>query len=287
MQSVQTNGRRPLNDQKPYLTLKARKGWSALNLRELWLFREVVLTLATRDLKLRYKQTALGAIWVILQPLLAAGIFSFVFGTVAGLGSDGRPYFLFSYAGLLGWKLFQGTVTPASLCMVENADLVSKVYFPRLALPISTIPSNLVDFGVALMVMAALMFGYGVQPNSALLLLPVWAGILLMLSAGTGMILSALTVQYRDVKHILPVFVQMLLYLSPVAYAVSEVPRDYRNLFSLNPLVAPLEGFRWSLLGTRPPLMEALVYSAVVASVVLAFGAMFFKRVERNFADVI
>ncbi len=243
--------------------------------------------MAARDLKLRYKQTALGIIWVVLQPLLAAGIFSFVFGTVAGMESDGQPYFLFSFAGLLGWKLFQGLVSQASLCIVENGDLVSKVYFPRLALTLSTVPSNLVDFAVAVVLMAVLLVGYQVQPTWALLLLPVWVGMVVMLGTSLGLILSSLAVYYRDVKHILPVFIQMLLYLSPVAYAVSEVPAEYRPFYYLNPLAALLEAFRWSLLGTRPPQMEFLAYSCGLAVGGMLFAALFFKRLERGFVDAI
>ncbi len=272
---------------EPFLTLKPRPGWAALNLREIWLFREVMFTLAARDLKLRYKQTALGAAWVVLQPLLAAGIFAFVFGTVAGMDSDGQPYFLFSFAGLIGWKLFQGMVTQSTLCIVENSDLVSKVYFPRLALSLSTIPSNLVDFGVSLVLMAVLMLAYRIELTWALLLLPVWTLVMLLLAAGLGVILSALAVYYRDVKHVLPVFVQMLLYISPVAYAVSEVPDNYRSLFYLNPLVAPLEAFRWSLLGTSPPQAEFLAYSVILAFGGVIVAGLIFKRLERGFVDAI
>lgn len=277
----------PSLPRRPYLTLRPQSGWAALNLRELWLFRELIVTLAVRDLKLRYKQTALGVAWVIFQPLMAAGIFSFVFGIVADLPSGGQPYFLFAYAGLLGWKAFQTTVTQSSLCLLENVDLVAKVFFPRLALPLSMVPSALVDFTVALGLMAVLLPAYQIDPHWRMLLLPIWLTILLTMAAGIGLILSALTVQYRDVKHILPVFVQMLLYASPVAYAVSAVPERYRDLYYLNPLAAPLEAFRWSLLGTSSPEPDKLAYSAVAAALLFGFGAVFFKRAERKFADVI
>jgi lipopolysaccharide transport system permease protein len=252
-----------------------------------WHYRDLLMALARRDVKLRYKQTALGVMWVVLQPLLAAGIFSFVFGVVAKLPTDGRPYLLFSYAGLLGWNLFSNTITRTSGCLVQNSQLVSKVFFPRLVLPLSTVPSVLLDLGVAVIMMAALMLIYRVPVGSALLLLPVWIALLLALAVGLGLWSSALTVSYRDVQYILPVVLQMLLYASPIAYAVSAVPARLRVVYYLNPLSGPLDAFRWSLLGTGRPSVVSLAYAAAIALMLLLSGAFGFKKMERKFADVI
>ncbi len=272
---------------KPYLTIRASSGWQAVNLRELWLFRDLFLTLAGRDVKLRYRQTALGAVWVILQPLLAAGIFSFVFGKVAKLPSDGIPYFVFSYAGLLAWNAFSSTLQRASACLIGNGPLLSKVYFPRLVLPLSTILATLIDFGVALTMMVGLMAVYHVVPTAGLLLLPVWLALILLLALGMGLYSSALMVSYRDVQYVMPVLIQFLLYGSPVAYAVSAVPAKLRAAYMLNPLAGLMEAFRWSLLGRGQLQWGPLAYSAVLCVGIFFLGALSFKRMERRFADVI
>jgi len=273
--------------QRPHFTIEPTSGWAAVNLRELWQFRDLLFSLASRDLKLRYKQTALGVIWVVLQPLLAAGVFSFVFGKVAKLPSDGIPYFLFSYAGLLGWNLFNNILTRSSVCLVGNSQLISKIFFPRLVLPLSTVPSALIDFVVALAMMAVLMVLYHVHPTPALVLLPLWMGVTILLSLGIGLITAALTVTYRDVQYIMPVVLQILLYASPIAYALSAVPPKLQRIYLLNPLTGPLEAFRWSLLPTPAPLLYPLLYSAAVSVAVFLVGAYSFKRMERKFADVI
>lgn len=272
---------------KPYLRIRPTSGWAALNLRETWQFRDLLMTLAGRDLKLRYKQTALGVIWVVLQPLLAAGIFSFVFGLVAKLPSDGVPYFVFSFAGLLGWNLFSGILTKSSVCLLGNQQLISKVFFPRLVLPLSTVPSVLVDFAIAAALMVGLLVAYRIAPGWGLLLLPIWMATIAALALGVGLVTSALTVSYRDVQYILPVFTQMLLYASPVAYAASKVPAEWRGVYFLNPLASLLDAFRWSLLGGPEPMWGSVAYAAVLSAGVLVWGAFAFKKMERRFADVI
>jgi len=272
---------------EPLLKIRPPRGWAALDLRSVWRFRDLLWALAGRDVKLRYKQTALGVAWVVLQPLLAAGIFTFVFGKVAGLSSDGKNYFLFSYAGLLGWNLFNSTVTKSSVCLVGNVQLISKIYFPRLVLPLSTIPAALIDFGVALVMMAVLMVMYRTPAVPAMALMPLWVILMLMLSTGIGFWSAALTVPYRDVQYILPVIMQMLLYASPVAYSISRVPQNLLWVYRLNPLVPLLAGFRWSVLGTARPLWTDVAYSAAVSFAFLLVGAIVFKRMERKFADVI
>lgn len=271
----------------PFTKIRSTSGWRALDLRQIWLFRDLLTTLAERDIKLRYRQTVLGVAWVVLQPLLAAGIFSFVFGTVANLRSDGIPYFIFSYAGLLGWTAFSSTVTKTSSCLVGNAHLVSKVYFPRLVLPLSTVASTLIDFAVALAMLAVLTAIYGFAPGLGLLFLPVCLLLILMLALGVGLITSALMVSYRDVQHILPVIIQMLMYASPVAYAVSQVPEHLRGLYFLNPLCGLLEAFRWCIFGRGDLQWNHLFYSATFAGAVFVCGAFSFRKMERQFADVI
>ena len=272
---------------KPFLTIRPAQGWAALNVAELWRFRDLLLVLAGRDLKLRYRQTALGIIWVLLQPLLAAGIFALVFGKVAKLPSDGVPYFIFSYAGLLGWTIFNGILTKTSSVLVGNAALVSKVYFPRMVLPLSSVLSTLVDFLIALAMMLILLALNRIAPPGAILLLPLWVLLTVLFACGLGLIASALTVSYRDVQYIMPVLLQLMLYASPVAYAVSAMPESLRAWFLLNPLAGLLEAFRWSLLGIAPASWASIVYAAIVSPAVFIFGAFCFKRMERRFADVI
>lgn len=279
---------------KPEVSIRPQKGWSGLALPQLWQYRELLLTFGARDVKLRYRQTVLGVIWVILQPLAAAGVFSMIFGKLANMPSGKVPYFVLAYAGLLGWNLFSGTLLKASNSLLANAGLVSKVFFPRLLLPISTTLSSLIDFGVALIMMAILMVIYRIVPGPALLLLPLWVLLLLMIAVGISFFTSALTVSYRDVGYILPVVVNLLMYASPAAYSLTEALQRlggknsrYEIFFALNPLSGLLEAMRWSLLNTAPPNLGYLLYSTVFAFISLIGGAFIFKRLERRFADVI
>ncbi|MEI8233431.1 MAG: ABC transporter permease [Verrucomicrobiota bacterium] len=274
-------------DSLPFVRIRPASGWKPLDLRQLWQYRELLSTLGRRDLTLRYRQTVLGAFWVIAQPLMAAGIFSFVFGKVANMPSDGVPYFLFAYAGLLCWNAFSNTLAKVSASLVGNSNLISKVYFPRLILPLSTLYSTLIDFAVAFAMMLVLLGANHVPIGPRLLLLPVWMAFLLMLALGTGLYVSALMVSYRDVQYILPVFVQLLLYASPVAYAVVAVPASLQLFYHLNPLTGLLEAFRWSLLGCGTLSPWVLAYSAGISCAWLVLGAFAFKRMERLFSDVI
>jgi lipopolysaccharide transport system permease protein len=243
--------------------------------------------LGVRDIKLRYRQTVLGIAWVIFQPLLAAGIFSIVFGTIAHLSSNGTSYFVFSYAGLLAWNVFSSTLLKASGSVVGNAQLVSKVYFPRTILPLSTVFSTLLDFAVTLMLMGVLMVVYRLGPHSGLILLPVWLFLVIAMGLGLGLFAGALAVTYRDVGYVLPVLVPFLMYASPVAYAVSVVPERLRALYWLNPLTGLLEAFRWSLLGRGEFHWGYIVYSAAISIALLASGLAVFESMERRCADVI
>jgi len=280
----------PRKDRRePLLKIRPQRGWAALNLGDVWHFHELLVALALRDVKLRYKQTALGVIWVVLQPLLAAGIFSFVFGTVAGLKSgQATPYFVFSYAGLLGWNLFSNTLTRCSTCLLGNSQLISKVFFPRLVLPLSTVPSSLIDFGVALAMFVVLLWMHHIVPHGRVLLFPAWLLLLMVLSSGIGLWVAALSVTYRDVQHVLPVFLQLLLYASPVAYPISRIPARLMVAFHLNPMVSIIGGIRWSLLrDVDQPHWGFVAYAAVLSTSLLVSGAFAFKRMERKFADVI
>ncbi|MEP7763040.1 ABC transporter permease [Sanguibacter sp. 25GB23B1] len=254
---------------------------------ELWEAREVLNQFGRRDIILRYRQTAIGVTWVLLQPVVAAGIFSVVFGRVAGLDSGGVPYFLFSYMGMLAWNLFAGVITRAAPSLVSNQALVSKVFFPRMLVPLSTTLSVLLDFVVALGLGIALLVVYGVNPGWPVLLLPVWVVLMLLLGAGVGLAASAIMVKYRDVAYIVPWLVQVMLFAAPVAYALDTVPANLQTLYSLNPLTWLLEEFRWSLLGTPAPETWQIGASVVVCLGVFVAGALVFQQLEREFADVI
>ena len=273
----------------PVRTLRPTTGWVAIDLNELIDFKDLILEFARRDIKLRYRQTVLGIAWVVMQPIFAAGVLNFAFGIVAGARPRGPSYFLFTFAGLLVWNLFSMTLNKTSLSLVGNSYLISKVYFPRLILPISGTLSTLLDFAVALAVLFVMQVFYAVVPEWQLLLVPIWIGMVLFLALGAGLIAAALTVQYRDIQHILPIVVPFMLYASPVAYDVTQIPEAYQRWFYLiNPLAAPIVAFRASLLPTSPmPPVSCLIWSAAVAAALFVIGAAVFKRTERRFADVV
>lgn len=255
--------------------------------RELWDSREVLYRFGMRDIVLRYRQTVVGFAWVIIQPLAAAGIFAVVFGQVAGLPTGGVPYFLFSLAGMLAWTLFNGIVSRAAPSLVANQALVSKVFFPRMLVPLSSVMSVLLDFVITFALFVVLLFGYGVNPGWAILATPLWVVAAILMSAGIGLACSALTVKYRDVNYALPWIMQILLYATPVAYSLSAVPENIRWLFELNPLTWLLEAFRWSLLGQPLPAAWQLVALAGVSVLGFLAGTLIFQKMERGFADVI
>lgn len=272
----------------PTRVIRPRRRWGVAHPSELLEFRSLLVRLAAREITLRYRQTALGAVWVILQPLLAAGILSFVFGNVAGLpGPAGIPYFLFSLVGMVGWTAFSQVATRSSSSLVANAGLIQKVFFPRVLLPLSTVLSTLVDVAVSLGLVAVLMLVYGIAPGAAVVTFPLWLLLFILIGLGLGLMSSALMVKYRDVQYVLPVAVQMLLFLSPVAYMLSSVPNGSRFWYELNPLAGLLEGFRWAVLDTPAPSMGLTIYSAVASVVFFVAGLMVFNRMERGFADVI
>jgi len=267
--------------------IEPESAWGLPDLRELWHFRDLLLTLAARDVKVRYKQTALGVLWIVLQPLLGAGILTFIFGKVGGFATS----YPITFAGMVIWNTFSSALTRASGVMVGNQQLVSKIYFPRVLLPVATLISTLVDAAVSFLMLAVIMVLYHEPPSYWIWLMPVFVVLSLVLALGIGLFLTALQVRYRDVGYMLPVMTQMLLWASPVAYTaayvVHKVPK-YQTLYFLNPLVPLIEGFRWSVLRDAPsPGLGWIGYTAAVSLVLLLVGAVVFRRMEKDFADVI
>lgn len=271
---------------EPSVVIRPSSPWRAVDFSELWRYRDVFWALGRRDVKLRYRQTAMGVVWVVLQPLLAAGVFSFVFGRVADLPSQGVPYFVFAYAGLLAWNAFSETITRATASLVTHQAMVSKIYFPRLMLPLSSLLSTLLNFVVAAAVLLILLLTNDIALRVQLLVLPAWLIMLLLLSTGLGLMAGAANVLYRDVGYVVPVALQLLLYASPVAYSLDAVPPNLRGYLAVNPLTGVLEAFRWSAFGTELRL-ATLVWSLTASLVILVLGTLVFRRIERRFADVI
>lgn len=267
--------------------IKPIKGLTALDIKGLWHFRDLLVAFAVRDIKLRYRQTVLGAIWVILQPLLSALIFAVVFGFIAKMPSQGVPYFLIAFSGMMGWTLFNGNLTRVTPSLVANAALIRKIYFPRLLVPLGVVPSVLLDFVVSVAVMIVLLIIYRVMPGWGLLLFPFCVLSLILLSLGIGLIGGSLAVKYRDIQHIVPFFTQLLMYASPVGYTMAAVPERIRPYFLLNPMAAPLDAIRWSFLGVGNPNFWYLGYAFLASVLVFWLGLIFFRSCEREFADVI
>jgi lipopolysaccharide transport system permease protein len=267
--------------------IEPTRGWSSLRLGELWAFRELFYHLLWRDVKVRYKQTALGAAWAILQPLLTMLVFSVFFGALAGLPSDGVPYPLFAYVALVPWTFFANGLTLSSNSLVSNQALLRKVYFPRLLVPIAAIASGVIDFVIAFVVLVGMVLWFGRIPTANVLWLPVFLLLALVTALGAGVWFSALNVRYRDMQYVVPFVVQVWLYSTPIVYPASIVPAEWRTLYAVNPMVGVVEGFRWALLGTgqRPGAMVGV--SAIVATALLLSGLFVFRRMERTFADVV
>ena len=270
----------------PIVVIEASRGWRALDLRELWRFRELVYFLALRDVKVRYKQTALGVAWVLLQPLLAMGIFSIVFGS-RGLTTNGVPYPLFVVSGLVPWFYFSNATSGASGSVVGNTQLISKVYFPRLAIPLGAILAYLIDLSIGLLLELVLLIAFGVGLSWQLLAVPFLVLLMLLTALSVSVWLSALDVQYRDVRYAVPFFIQVWLFATPVIYSAGDVPERWRPLLALNPMTGVIEAFRWAFLGSGDPPLTGIVTSALIVLVLLSTGLLYFRRMERTFADVI
>ncbi len=277
----------------PTVVIQATRGLSALQLRAVWEYRELLYFMVWRDVKVRYKQTALGVIWVVLQPLLSTLVFTVIFGILLEVPSNGLPYPIFAYAGLLPWQYFAGSLTRTSTNLVDNANLITKVYFPRLAIPLSGVLSSLVDFAVGLVILGVLMLIYRIPLTWTALLLPLFLLLALVTALGFGLWLSALNVRYRDIKQLLPFIVQLWMYLTPVIWPVTIIPEQYRPLLALNPMTGVVSGFRWALLGDASAVtgMQApaalFALSVLIAVGVLISGLFFFRSTERTFADII
>jgi lipopolysaccharide transport system permease protein len=278
----------PQTSQEPLLILQASHGWSALQLIQVWRYRELLGFLIWRDIKVRYKQTVLGILWAVLQPVLTMVIFSAFFGGLAGVPSDGVPYYLFAYCGLVPWALFSGGLSRAATGLVGNANLIKKIYFPRLLIPISSVFGGALDFVLAFLVLIVLLLLAGFLPTGNVLWLPYFVLLALVTSLGVGLWLSAMNVQFRDVNYIIPFIIQSWLYITPIAYPSSLIENPLvRALYSLNPMVGVVEGFRWALLGTQIDLGLSALVSSLVAFFLLITGLFYFRRMERTFADVI
>jgi lipopolysaccharide transport system permease protein len=271
----------------PVTVIGPARGWVSLGLRELWQYRELLYFLVWRDVKVRYKQTVLGAAWAILQPVATMVVFTLFFGRLAGVPSDGVPYPLFSLAGLVPWTFFATGLVQSSNSLVGSQQLITKVYFPRLAIPIATVLAAVVDFALAFLVLLGIMLGYGVEPGPRM----AWILPLLLLAfataLGVGLWLAALNVRYRDVRYLVPFLSQLWLFATPIAYPSSLLAEPWRTLYGINPMVGVVEGFRWALLGTGTAPGPAVAVSTLVAAALLFGGIVYFRRTERTFADVI
>jgi lipopolysaccharide transport system permease protein len=272
----------------PLTIIQPSRGWSWGHLAELWRYRELLFFLIWRDVKVRYKQTLLGAAWAILKPFFTMVVFTIIFGRLAEIPTDDAPAPVFYFAGLLPWILFQDGITKASNSLVTNRNLVTKVYFPRLAIPLSSVVAGLVDLGLAFLVLLGMMAFFGVGLSSAVIALPGFLLLALLTAAGGGLWLAALNVAYRDVGYVTPFVVQAWMYASPVAYSATLIPAGLAEYaYWLNPMAGVVQGFRWAILGTGQPSLGLLAISTASALVLLASGLVYFRRMERTFADVV
>ncbi|MDQ1729482.1 MAG: lipopolysaccharide transport system permease protein [Pyrinomonadaceae bacterium] len=263
------------------------RGWVSLKLRELWEYRELLYFLIWRDIKVRYKQTALGASWAIIQPFCTMLVFSLFFGHLGKIPSDNIPYPIFTFAALVPWTFFANGLGQSSNSLVGNANLITKIYFPRLIVPLAAVFSGIVDFLLAFVVLLGMLFYYGLAPTLHVLWLPLFLLLALVTSLGVGLWLSALNVEYRDVRYVVPFLTQFWLFATPIAYPSSLLPQPWRTVYGLNPMVGVVEGFRWALLGTGAAPGPIIAVSSVVAVVALVTGAFYFRRMEKTFADIL
>ncbi len=271
----------------PSIVIRPLRGWLPINLRELWAYRELLFFFIWRNIKIFYRQAVFGFAWAIIQPLFMMIVFTLFFGTLAKVPSGDVPYPLFSYAALVPWVLFSSAVTRSSNSLTHNANLIQKVYFPRLLMPLADVLSPVVDFMISFVILIGMMFYFGYYPTVIMLMVPVFLILELMLALGMGLWLSAINVEYRDVTFLVPLLIQLWLFASPIIYSVSFVPERFHTAYALlNPMVGIIEGFRWAILGTEPPSLMLLA-SAGIIIVILISGAFYFRRREKAFADVV
>jgi lipopolysaccharide transport system permease protein len=267
--------------------LRPSRGWIHLDLKDLWLFRELIYFLTWRDVKVRYKQTLLGAGWAILQPLINMVVLSVIFGRFANMPTEGIPRPIYTFTALLPWGLFSKALSDAGRSMLANRSMITKIYFPRLIIPLSSVLGGLVDFSIQFVILLMMMLFYQYSPTIAVVTLPLFLLLALATALGFGLWLSALNVLYRDVNYILPFLIQLWLLVTPVAYSSSVVPEQWQWLYALNPMVGVVEGFRWALLDASPPDIQTLVISTGITIIVLVTGMYYFRRMERTFADLV
>ena len=271
----------------PLLVIEPPQGWVPLKLRELWDYRELVYFLTWRDIRVRYKQTALGAAWAIIQPLFAMVIFTVFFGRLAKIPSDGIPYPIFAFAGLVPWNFFANGLSHCSDSLVSSANLIKKVYFPRLAIPLSTVVAGIVDFSISFLVLVAMMVYFQMPLTWRILWIPAFLLLSITTALGVGLWLAALNVQYRDVRYTVPFLVQLWMYSTPIAYPSSLLQEPWRTVYGLNPMVGVVEGFRWCLLDAKTAPGPMIAVSAAMAILILVSGSFYFRRTEKRFADVV
>lgn len=271
------------------INIHPTSGWAALKLGDLWRYRELMFFLTWRDIKVRYKQTLLGAAWAIIRPLITMVVFTLIFGRVAKLDSEDLPYQIFSFTALLPWQLFSKALGDTSRSMVSNRNMITKIYFPRLVIPFSSVVSGLVDFGIAFLILIAMMVYYGIKPTPSMWTLPLFLILALMTALGVGLWFSALNVQFRDVGYIIPFLTQVWLYATPVAYSAQIVSSKWQLVYALNPMAGVVQGFRWALLGTDlgANASMTLSVSVLISVLILVSGLFYFRRMERTFADMV
>ncbi len=272
---------------KPYLTIKPKKGWQFIDFRELIEYRDLFYFLVARDIKVRYKQTVLGGLWAIIQPLFMMVVFTLFFGKLAKMPSDGIPYPIFSYTAMIAWTYFSNTLSISGNSLVREGALISKVYFPRLMAPLSPVVAFLLDFVIAFVILVGMMLYYHIYPTIMIIFLPLLVVLMMLAAGGVGMFLAALNVKYRDIGAAIPLLIQLWMFASPVVYPVSLIPEKYRLIYAINPMVGVIEGFRSALLGKVAFPTVMLLISAAVSIVFFLGGALYFKKTERYFADVI
>jgi len=269
------------------IIIEPARGWSALNLRELWEYRDLLYFMVWRDLKTRYRQTALGPLWILIQPLFSMVLYTIIFGVIAKLPSGGVPYQVFTYCALLPWDVFNDAVNSGSTPLLSNRDLISKVYFPRLVLPLTRIISSLVDFSISFIILIGMLVFYRLSPNWGIVLVPFFLLLAIIFGLGTGLWFAGIIVKYRDFGQISSYLVRFLMYASPVVYSSEIVPKQFYFIYHLNPMANVLEGFRWALLGSPPPDWRMLGISTLLALVLLVSALYNFKRVERSIVDIV
>ncbi len=276
-----------IKNNTPMIRIEPTKGWVSLKLYEVWEYRELLYFLTWRDIKVRYKQTVLGAAWAIIQPFFTMVVFSLFFGRLAKIPSDGVPYPIFSYAALVPWTFFANGLNQSSNSLVVSGNLIKKVYFPRLVAPISAVLSGSVDFFLAFIVLLGMMFFYDVYPSANIIFLPIFFLMIMITSMGVGFWLSAMNVQFRDIRYTLPFLTQFWMFATPIAYPSSLLSEPWKTIYGINPMVGVIEGFRWALLGTNTAPGPIIIVSFLVALFLLISGAFYFRRLEKNFADVV